>query len=216
MKFKNEAFLWFFLIIFSIFHIKKYSTTFNFNKEYKFETEISSEISPEDPIFYGLLEFEKPILAYDDALIISSKLDTDAHSNSCRLAFWGKIFMINSSLDKDYSDTFLPHLKVFKTKQRSGTIQRYVNEHELIAGDLFKKETNRQLFLNMKVELSTSEKGYIESLFGQSSKVKLRFSEGLQASTIERLKSTKNNVDPISVQMTFKKYNFDKNHKMIQ
>lgn len=193
-----------------------YSDAFDFNKEYKFEPELLPEITTEDPIYYSLLEFDKPVLAYDEALVISSKLDIDVNSNTCRLAFWGKLLNSNSSLDKDYMDTFLPKLKVFKTKERSGTIQRFVNEQEVVAADLFKKETNRQIFLNMKVELSTSEIGYIESLFGQTSKVKLRFPEGLKPITIEKLKNAKSNLDPVTVKMSFKKYIFDKNHKMIQ
>lgn len=186
------------------------------NLEYKFEPELSPEVTTEDPIYYALLEFDKPVLAYDDALVIASKLDIDVNSNTCRLAFWGKLLINNSSLDKEYINTFLPKLKVFKTKERSGTIQRYVNEQELIAADLFKKETNRQIFLNMKVELSTSEIGYIESLFGQTSKVKLRFPEGLLPTTVEKLKNFKSNLEPLTVKMSFKKYIFDKNHKMVQ
>ena len=45
---------------------------------------------------------------------------------------------------------------------------------EVIGKNIFKKETNIQLFVNLKIELSTGEAGFIEGSFGQSGKVKIR------------------------------------------
>ncbi len=47
--------------------------------------------------------------------------------------------------------------------------------YEIIGKNLFKKETNIQLFVNLKVTLSTGETGLIEGHFGQSGKLKIRF-----------------------------------------
>lgn len=48
------------------------------------------------------------------------------------------------------------------------------DEYSLIGRSLFKKETNLQLFLGLKVTLSTGESGVIEGGFGQSGKFKIR------------------------------------------
>lgn len=44
----------------------------------------------------------------------------------------------------------------------------------MIGRNLFKKETNLQLFVGLKVTLSTGESGVIEGGFGQSGKFKIR------------------------------------------
>jgi selenocysteine-specific elongation factor len=49
------------------------------------------------------------------------------------------------------------------------------SDSEVIGRNLVKKETNVQPFVNLKVTLSTGEKGIIEGSFGQSGKVKTRF-----------------------------------------
>lgn len=196
------------IIIFSSTDLLK---NFNWTSEYRYEESIIDE--PENPKeLFALLEFEYPVLVYDSMLLIGSKLDIEK-SNTCRLAFWDKVSMQTSATDKTYQQTFLPNLKVFKTKFREGAIQRYVNEREVIVSNLFKKETNRGLFENMKCELSTGEVGTIAGTFGQSSKIRLQFMNVLQDSTIEILKQPKNNIKVI---LKLKKFVFDRNHKMIQ
>lgn len=49
-----------------------------------------------------------------------------------------------------------------------------VSPFEVIGKNLLKKETSIQLFINLKVVLSTGEVGVIEGSFGQSGKVKIR------------------------------------------
>jgi selenocysteine-specific elongation factor len=120
---------------------------------------------------FALLEFEKPVLAVPNCLIIGSKLDTDIHTNTCRLAFWGRL--LEGIEDKSYSSTVLPRLKIYKEKCKCGIVDRASNQYEVIGKNMFKKETNIQLFVGLKVELSTGESGVIESSFGQSGKVKI-------------------------------------------
>lgn len=44
----------------------------------------------------------------------------------------------------------------------------------MIGRSLFKKETNIQIFVGLKVKLSTGEDGIIDGGFGQSGKFKIR------------------------------------------
>ena len=153
---------------------------FDFEKEYKFQDELLLDLQcdsqgirvHEMPVKqFALLEFEKPVLAVPKCLIIGSKLDTDIQTSSCRLAFWGHL--LESIEDKNYS-TLLTRLKIYKEKCKSGVIDRASNQYEVIGKNMFKKETNIQLFVGLQVELSTGEVGVIESSFGQSGKVKIR------------------------------------------
>lgn len=48
------------------------------------------------------------------------------------------------------------------------------DDYTVIGKNLFKKETNLQLFVGLKVALSTGETGVIEGSFGQSGKIKIR------------------------------------------
>lgn len=48
------------------------------------------------------------------------------------------------------------------------------DDYSVIGRNLFKKETNLQLFVGLKVTLSTGESGVIEGGFGQSGKFKIR------------------------------------------
>lgn len=48
-----------------------------------------------------------------------------------------------------------------------------MDDYSVIGRSLFKKETNIQLFVGLKVRLSTGELGVIDSAFGQSGKFKV-------------------------------------------
>jgi selenocysteine-specific elongation factor len=154
---------------------------FDFNKEYKFQDELLCDTQNDDegaaakemPVKqFALLEFEKPTLVVPKCLVIGSKLDTDIHTKYCRLAFWGHV--LESIEDKNYSSTVLPRLKIYKEKCKCGVVDRASNQYEVIGKNMFKKETNIQLFVGLQVKLSTGETGVIESSFGQSGKVKIR------------------------------------------
>lgn len=183
------------------------SSTFDWDNEFSYEEDLQED--PERQCnYFALIEFENHVMAHDGMLLIGSKLDTE-ESNVCRLAFHGKIFLKNSSGDKNYHESFLPHLKVFKTKSRKGLIQRVVNDYEVIASNLFKKETDRSKFVGMKCQLSSGEIGTIIGSFGQSEKVRIQLTSPIHPTTAEN----PNNRD---VQLKFKKFLFNKNHQMIQ
>ncbi|XP_019932573.3 selenocysteine-specific elongation factor [Aedes albopictus] len=192
------------------------SPEFTASEQYEFLEELDQDTIESNPHVFALLEFEKPIQAIPNAMVIGSKLDTDIHSNTCRLAFYGHL--THTCPDKDYHSTFLPTLQIFKQKQKTGTIQRVVNETELIAAGLFKKEgNNRTAFVGLRIELSTGETGRIEDTFGASSKVRLRFMEPLRGATLEALKDKKPSSDQITVVVKYKKFLFRKDgNKIVQ
>ncbi|XP_078207933.1 selenocysteine-specific elongation factor isoform X6 [Callithrix jacchus] len=120
---------------------------------------------------WALVEFEKPVTCPRLCLVIGSRLDADIHSNMCRLAFHG--ILLHGLEDRNYADSFLPRLKVYKLKHKHGLVERAMDDYSVIGRSLFKKETNIQLFVGLKVHLSTGELGIIDSAFGQSGKFKI-------------------------------------------
>lgn len=108
-------------------------------------------------------------------ILIGSRLDTDIHANTCRLAFYGDV--VDGFTDSDYMNKEIANkLRIYKRKEKVGFIDRLADGQTIIGKDLFQKETNINAFVNFKVELSpTGEQGFIESSFGQSGKFKVRF-----------------------------------------
>ncbi|XP_030061942.1 LOW QUALITY PROTEIN: selenocysteine-specific elongation factor [Microcaecilia unicolor] len=222
---------------------------FDFEKEYLYQEEYlcSDSKSSEDKENkqmgerqipkqqWALLEFEKPVTCPKPCLVIGSKLDTDIHANTCRLAFHG--LLMEGLEDKNYTETFLPKLKMYKLKHKEGQVERISDDYSVIGRSLFKKETNIHIFVGLKVKLSTGEDGIIEGSFGQSGKFKIRIPNGLHPSTKQLLtpsskKKSKGKGDstasvareddgkvdsePVLISLCFKRYVFDPQKKMIQ
>ncbi|KPP60531.1 hypothetical protein Z043_121464, partial [Scleropages formosus] len=212
-------------------------TSFSFDTEYFFQEEYAvgqgGPAKAAEPQQWALLEFEKPVTCPPLCLVIGSKLDTDIHSNTCRLAFQGRL--LEGFEDKGYAESALPRLKLYKSKQREGQVERVADDCTVIGRNLFKKETNLQLFVGLKVTLSTGEAGLIEGGFGQSGKFKIRVPEGLNAETKQLLSSVskkkakgsakgepareeeaKMHSQPVNIHLSFKRYVFDPQKRMIQ
>ncbi|XP_066553728.1 selenocysteine-specific elongation factor isoform X2 [Amia ocellicauda] len=216
-------------------------TSFSFQREYLYQEEYvigrpaqgAESGSGRDPEQWALLEFEKPVTCPRRCLVIGSKLDTDIHANTCRLAFQGRV--LSGFEGRGYAETDLPSLCIFKSKQREGQVERVTDDYTVIGRNLFKKETNLQLFVGLKVTLSTGEKGVIEGGFGQSGKFKIRVPEGLSAETKQLLSTSskkkskggakgeaaregeaKTDSQPITIRLSFKRYIFDPHKKMVQ
>ncbi|XP_074952135.1 selenocysteine-specific elongation factor isoform X2 [Phalacrocorax aristotelis] len=220
---------------------------FDFEKDYLYQEEylskdsVSSENKENDQAEvllprqqWALLEFEKPVTCPKLCLVIGSKLDTDIHANTCRLAFHG--VLLQGMEDKNYMETFLPKLKVYKLKHKEGQVERVIDDYGVIGRSLFKKETNIQIFVGLKVKLSTGEDGIIDGGFGQSGKFKIRIPDGLKPDTKMLLtvaskkkskagkgdttkedESSKNDsAQPVTISLVFKRYVFDTQKKMIQ
>lgn len=201
---------------------------FSFDREYLYRTSMYDPYRPQaDEIIaeqYALIEFEKPLLIVPESLFIASKLDMDIHSNSCRIAFYGQVS--ETFTNKNYVQTVLPKLKIFKNKIKTGLADRVVNNYELICKGVFKRETRLDLFTGLKVKLSTGETGIIDGCFGQTGKIRVSIPQGLAPDTIGKIgmkKSKKSNGDnksfvkeTVTVEMAFKQYIFDVNKKIVQ
>ncbi|XP_063071281.1 selenocysteine-specific elongation factor [Engraulis encrasicolus] len=206
---------------------------FSFEREYRHQDEyVSGPSEGRDPEQWALLEFEKPVTCSANCLVIGSRLDTDIHANTCRLAFHGRL--LHGMEEKNYVETTLPRLLISKDKHREGTVERVTDDYTVIGRNLFKKETNLQLFVGLKVSLSTGESGVIEGGFGQSGKVKIRIPEGLKEETKQLLsggkkkgkgggkndvakeEEPKSDSQPVVIQLCFKRYIFDPKKRMVQ
>lgn len=157
---------------------------------------------------FALLEFQKPTIVVPDSLMVASKLDMDVDSNHCRLAFWGRLHASGGS-----TDPFLSGLNVFKVKTKEGRIQRIVNSQEVIVDQMFKRNANRQMFVGLRVDLSSGEGGVIDSTFGSTTKVKVRLTGHLTSETMARYKNEK---AEIKVMLKFKKFLFRNEAKIFQ
>ena len=167
------------------------------NNEFSLENSFDYEEKDEDDkTYYIYLDFEStPILCFTNQLFIGSKLDLDENlsknASTCRLVFHGKPLAINK----------LP--KIYKTKRKQGQVDRLHDAETLIVKNMFKKETNLNLFMNMKVSLSTGEKGKIASAFGTSGKVKVALEDDLEIETLCRLDVVGEKNDPVEVSLDF-------------
>ncbi|XP_016795661.1 selenocysteine-specific elongation factor isoform X10 [Pan troglodytes] len=184
---------------------------------------------------WALVEFEKPVTCPRLCLVIGSRLDADIHTNTCRLAFHG--ILLHGLEDRNYSDSFLPRLKVYKLKHKHGLVERAMDDYSVIGRSLFKKETNIQLFVGLKVHLSTGELGIIDSAFGQSGKFKIHIPGGLSPESKKiltpalkkraragrgeatRQEESTERSEPsqhVALSLTFKRYVFDTHKRMVQ
>ena len=129
-------------------------------------------------------------------------------------------------------------MRVFKTKVRTGAVDRLHDSRTIIGKNLFKKETQMDKFTGLEVVLSTGEKGKIEGAFGQSGKFKVYFSDGLRDETLQLLQgsggkkkdkkakeASKEQADEgatggedakIEIFLNFKRYVFDPEKQMVQ
>eukprot|EP00731_Ephydatia_muelleri_P025051 Em0017g134a len=185
---------------------------------------------------YALLEFEKPVICAANSLVIGARLDIDAYIqycvclcvcvNTCRIAFHG--VLLHSSEDLEYQKSFLPQLKVYKLKTKEGVVERIQDERTVIGRGLFKRETKIQSFLGLTVKLSSGELGIIEGAFGTSGKFRVNIPDGLRMETQDLLQSSKkkgktkegetseSEHSSIKITMTFRRYVFDPEKKLVQ
>lgn len=185
------------------------SNDFDFLKEYEYVPMLEdgwNESCSVEAIF-ALIEFQKPTIVIPNALVVASKLDMDLQSNQCRLAFWGRLHIPNNT------NTTKEGIKIYKEKFKDGRIQRIVNANEIIVDQMFKRNSNRQMFVGLKVYLTSGERGLIDSTFGSTTKVKVRLIDSLKNETIEQYKNE--NVD-VKVFLKFKKFLFQNENKIFQ
>ncbi|PIK54191.1 putative selenocysteine-specific elongation factor [Apostichopus japonicus] len=219
---------------------------FSFDKEYLYQDDLKAPVKskgssnkenqpeedalPSNTLQWALLEFEKPITCPVNCLWRVGRDGT-------REMAWGTIKPIyRNTTDKEYVASYLPSLKIYKTKTREGVVDRMTDEYSIIGRGLFKKETNLQTFVGLKVKLSTGEAGVIEGGFGQSGKFKIRIPNGLNADTSTQLSSSskkkgkkaqkddaavpdppaQTHQQPIKIHLQFKRYIYDSKKQIIQ
>ncbi|GMH38911.1 hypothetical protein BSKO_06809 [Bryopsis sp. KO-2023] len=162
---------------------KKPPPAFDYGKEYEHQDELHGmESNPKSVRFgnqFALLNFELPLTAPSDSVLIGARLDADLESSSCRLAFYGQVMSLIDTDDK----AALKILKIFKWKNRQGVIERLnPDKTTAICKSMFKKETDLSVFVGMKVTaLGTGDEGKIEGSFGGGGKFRVYFENGLQA-----------------------------------
>ena len=108
-----------------------------------------------------------------DSLLIGSVLDVDEDSKSCRIVFHGRIL---HTMDPSNASA-MAQLRVYRSKSKTGSVKRVVDEQTLIGKDLFKKETDISKFVNLKVTVETDAgaiAGLIEGSFGASGQYRVR------------------------------------------
>lgn len=154
--------------------------------------------------------FDKPVTCPLQSILLGSRLDTDIHSNTCRIAFQGRLLQGFDADDVKEKEK----LKVFKMKEKQGAVDRVtktteniqhcaillrillmfvlfafclfdqvVDSQNLIGRDLFSKNTDMSNFVGLKVQLESGECGTIESSFGKGGKFKVYFPDGLPTTT---------------------------------
>ncbi|KAJ6635921.1 Insulin-like receptor, partial [Pseudolycoriella hygida] len=94
-------------------------------------------------------------------------------------------------LERYEETTFATPAAVTTEKSKEGRIQRIVNGEEIIVDQMFKRNSNRQLFVGLCVQLTSGECGIIDSAFGSTTKVKVRLTDGLKPESIEQYKNDK-------------------------
>lgn len=153
---------------------------------------------------YCLLEFDQPIVCSLDSALIGVKLDTDVHSNSCRIGFHGRI--VQTLVQMSPSD--LHQLQIYKKKSREGVIERLQDERTAICRGMFKKETDLSIFVGLKITAENGATGTIEGAFGKSGKFKAYFPSALQSDPVI--------VAGSKVRLEFHRYIFDKEKSICQ
>ncbi|CAF0799877.1 unnamed protein product [Adineta steineri] len=91
--------------------------------------------------------------------------------------------------------------------EKFGFIDRILDSNTLLARDLFKPDTNVEIFTNFNVQLSTGEQGYIETAKGcPQGKFKICIPNGISSETRELI--MRNDDEPVRVIVKFRKYLF--------
>ena len=155
---------------------------FDFDREYEFLPTLERR-GPKSGFGTGpvwaLFEFDTPIFAPVGSRAIASRLDFDVHTTECRVAFHGTIL---SKLPKRSAHVDRSDIKVYKLKQKFGTIDHIHDDKTIVGKDLFKAETDLTIYRGLKVLRgppgSSGRVGVIDGQFGLTGKFRVYFKEG--------------------------------------
>lgn len=180
------------------------SSNVNMKQFYSSEFDYVEKLSSSEEYTFAYLKFDQKMLIPPDMIALGSKIDFDVSYKSNRIAFYGKLIDFNNS------NFDVPgKLKIFKVKNKSGSILRLVDDKSVIVQKLFKKDSNIDDFIGKKVKILESDgkiEGIILSKFGQSGKVKVEFNTTIK--NLKLLNTEGNEIDynQFSVQLEYKKY----------
>ncbi|KDO29810.1 hypothetical protein SPRG_04925 [Saprolegnia parasitica CBS 223.65] len=138
------------------------------NTEYRYLATLPA--SATDHLFV-LLQLEREILVPPFSHVICSRLDTTvSQSNVCRIAFYGPVVATLDNLSK---------LHIGKIKERHGLVEKCGEHGVAIVKDLFRKETNLDIFKGLTVQNERSRAlGAIDGAFGKTGKCRVQFTDG--------------------------------------
>jgi len=142
---------------------------------------------------FALLEFDKPVFILPHTIVVGSNLQL-AEGTACRLAFHGPV--IDSCQDKDYKKTYLPSLRLFKSKKKQGTVDRVLSSDTIIGKGFCQKQSNIDHLIGLNVAIhgenwveNEEVKGSIQSRFGQTNKLRISLNSPLSDAQINRIKA---------------------------
>ncbi|OQS07845.1 selenocysteinespecific elongation factor [Thraustotheca clavata] len=144
------------------------STEFKIAQEYQYLSTLPPRQEKVISNVFVLLQLEKEILCPPNCQVICSRLDTVvSQTNICRIAFYGLVVHV---LDE------LSTLHIGKIKERSGIIEKSLEQSVAIIKDLFVKETNLDIFRGLTIQNDrTKALGTIDSAFGKTGKCRVLF-----------------------------------------
>jgi selenocysteine-specific elongation factor len=149
---------------------------------------------------WALLQFEEPVTAPADAVVIGARLDADLHAPSCRIAFHGRV---RATLDPG-DPAALRALRVYSVRRREGSVERVEADGcTAVCRGMFQKDSDLARFAGLAVAGPRGEAGVIEGSFGKSGKFRARFPGGVAARKGE----------PAPVTLTFRRYLYDQDKR---
>ena len=107
-------------------------------------------------------------------------------------------------------DANLQSLRIYKSKQREGFIEKFVDGYTGIGAGMFGKGTDISLFVGLKVEMDTRfhEVGTISGSFGDSGNFYIKFAKKVKRKRSEKWKP--------KIYLKFRKFLYQKSRGMTQ
>ncbi|RHY43643.1 hypothetical protein DYB30_004201 [Aphanomyces astaci] len=127
-----------------------------------------AEISTPRVVFV-LLQLDREVLCPPRSHVVCSRLDTDVNKHVCRIAFHG---LVDAAIENVATS-----IRIGKVKERRGGVDKTLDDPTVvIVKDLFRKETNWDVFRGLRVQnVRTKCVGQLDGPFGKAGKVRAVF-----------------------------------------
>ena len=162
--------------------------TFSLEKSYLSLDVMESSVDEKSdscPVF-AVLSFDKPIICPHDSRLVALILSKDpSKSKSCRIAFWGIVChqitlssIGSESSEIEFTRQSLKQLRVYKLKERYGSIEKVLDDRTLLVKDLLHGDISP--FIGCNIRLGSCV-GKILGSFGKADngRIKVSFSDDL-------------------------------------